>query len=71
MVEFELPDVDYTRYSNRQLVAVPLAVLALALLIIAGYFIITGKPVALGLAFTGGTERPVRLESVPKGDTER
>ena len=66
MVEFEVPEVDYTRYSNRQLVAVPLAVLALALLIIAGYFIITGKPVALGLAFTGGTELRIGTTDSPQ-----
>ena len=65
MVEFELPDVDYTRYSNRQLAAVPLAVLGLALLIIVGYFLVTGKPVALGLAFTGGTELRIQTGDSP------
>ncbi len=56
MVEFEVPEVDYTRYSNRQLAAVPLAVLAVALAIIAGWWILTGAPVTPGIAFTGGTE---------------
>jgi len=57
MVEFEIPDVDYTRYSNRQLIAIPLAILGLALVILLGNFLITGtSPVSLGMAFTGGTE---------------
>jgi preprotein translocase subunit SecF len=53
---FEIPEVDYTRYTNRQLAAVPLAVLAVAILVIAGTFAVTGAPVALGIDFTGGTE---------------
>ncbi|MFB6118794.1 protein translocase subunit SecF [Halosegnis sp.] len=65
MVEFEVPDVDYTRYSNRQLAAVPLAILALALLIIAGHFLVTGTPVSLGLAFTGGTELRIATTDGP------
>jgi preprotein translocase subunit SecF len=60
MVAFEVPEVDYTRYSNRQLVAVPLAVLGLALVIIAVYWALTGAPVSLGLAFTGGTELQIQ-----------
>ena len=42
MVAFEVPEVDYTRYSNRQLVAVPLAVLSLALLVIAVVLFLVG-----------------------------
>ena len=61
MVEFEIPDVDYTRYSNRQLIAIPLALLGLALVILIGNAIITGtSPVSLGVAFTGGTELRVQ-----------
>ncbi|WP_247010124.1 protein translocase subunit SecF [Halorientalis litorea] len=50
------PEVDYTRYSNRQLAVIPLAVLAVALAILAGWYLTTGAPVALGIEFTGGTE---------------
>jgi len=50
------PEVDYTRYSNRQLAVIPLAVLAVALVILAGWYLTTGAPVALGIEFTGGTE---------------
>jgi preprotein translocase subunit SecF len=60
MVAFEVPEVDYTRYSNRQLAAIPLAVLAVALLVIVGWYVFTGAPVRLGMAFTGGTELRVQ-----------
>ena len=56
MVEIAVPEVDYTQYSNRQLVAVPLALLAVALLVIVGWYVVTGAPANLGLEFTGGTE---------------
>ena len=60
MVAFEVPEVDYTQYSNRQLVAVPLAVLAVALGVLAVTFVMTGSPVALGNDFTGGAELTVQ-----------
>ena len=63
MVAFEVPEVDYTRYTNRQLAAVPLAVLAIALLIIAGWYVATGVPVNPGLEFTGGAELRVAVDA--------
>ncbi|WP_135303815.1 protein translocase subunit SecF [Haloarcula amylovorans] len=60
MVAFEVPEVDYTQYSNRQLVAIPLAVLALALAVIAGWWVLTGAPVTMGIDFTGGSEITVQ-----------
>jgi len=56
MVEFGVRDVDYEKYSNRQLAVVPLAVLVAALLVIGAWWAMTGVPVDLGLEFTGGTE---------------
>jgi len=56
MVEFAVPEIDYTRYSNRQLAAVPLAVLGAALFVVLAWYLMTGSPVDLGMAFTGGTE---------------
>jgi preprotein translocase subunit SecF len=56
MVSFEVPEVDFQQYSNRQLVAVPLAVLAVALLVLVGWYALFGSPVGLGIEFTGGTE---------------
>ncbi|MFB6146496.1 MAG: protein translocase subunit SecF [Halobacteriaceae archaeon] len=59
MVEFEVPEVDHGRYSNRQLVVVPVAVVILAVLVlVAGQFAF-GTPVTLGIEFTGGTELTV------------
>ena len=63
MVEFEVPEIDYTRYSNRQLAAIPLIVLAVALLILGGWYFMTGYPVNPGLEFTGGTELRLDVEA--------
>lgn len=67
MVQFEVPevDVDYARYTDRQLAAVPLVVLAVALLIIAGWYVTTGVPVILGIDFTGGTELRITTADSP------
>ncbi|WP_132059669.1 protein translocase subunit SecF [Halorussus amylolyticus] len=65
MVAFEVPEVDYTEYTNRQLAAVPLALLAVALLILAGWFVTTGAPVQLGTEFTGGTELRIQTATPP------
>jgi preprotein translocase subunit SecF len=59
MIQFDVPEPDYDRYTNRQLAAVPLAVLAVALLVILGFYLVTGSPTALGTDFTGGTELTV------------
>jgi len=60
MVAFEVPEVDYTQYSNRQLIAIPLVVLAVALGVLAVTFAMTGSPVVLGNDFTGGAELKVQ-----------
>jgi preprotein translocase subunit SecF len=65
MVAFEGPEVDYPRYTNRQLAAIPLAILAVALLVIIGWYVFTGAPVRLGMAFTGGTELRVQTATSP------
>ncbi|WP_418285933.1 protein translocase subunit SecF [Halorubrum sp. DTA46] len=56
MVAIEVPEINYTDYSNRQLVAIPLAILVLSLAIIGGWYLVTGAPANLGLEFTGGVE---------------
>ena len=59
MVEFEVPEIDYDQYSNRQLAAVPLAVLLVAIAVLVGSTVVTGSPVALGIEFTGGSQLTV------------
>ncbi len=63
MVSFDVPEPDYDRYTNRQLVAVPLTILVIALLVILGAWMLTGSPAALGIEFTGGTELTVDTTS--------
>ena len=60
---FDVPEIDYTRYTDRQLAAVPLAVLAVALLVLGGTFLVTGAPVPLGMDFAGGAELTVQTTS--------
>jgi len=60
MAYFDVPEIEYTRYSNRQLAAVPLVVLAVALLVLSGSFLVYGTPVPLGMDFAGGTELTVQ-----------
>ncbi len=56
MLQFEIPEPEYDRYSNRQLAAIPLVVLLLAATIVGGAWVLTGTPTDLGIEFTGGTE---------------
>jgi preprotein translocase subunit SecF len=57
---FDVPDVDYTRYSNRQLAAIPLAVLGVALAVLLAWYLLFGTPVGMGIEFTGGTELTIQ-----------
>ena len=70
MVDLRVPEVDYTEYSNRQLLVVPLAVLALALLIVGGWYLLTGAPANYGLEFTGGTEVRIAMDDVQDPDAQ-
>ncbi|WP_459191202.1 protein translocase subunit SecF [Halosimplex sp. J119] len=70
MVEFVVPEPDYDRYSNRQLAAVPLALLALALLVLVGWYLVNGVPVTLGIEFTGGTEVQIATD-VPQSEVKQ
>ncbi|MFC3959793.1 protein translocase subunit SecF [Halovivax cerinus] len=56
MVSLEVPELAYEAYTNRQLVAVPLAILAVAVAVLGITFALTGTPLALGIEFTGGAE---------------
>ena len=63
MQRVRVPEVDYTAYSNRQLVAIPLILLAVALLIIGGTWFFTGSPAHMGLDFTGGVEITIETDA--------
>ncbi|MFB6170734.1 MAG: protein translocase subunit SecF [Haloarculaceae archaeon] len=72
MVQLDVPEVDYTRYSNRQLAAVPLAVLGVALLVLLVWSLFVtgtpshpGAPVKPGIEFTGGLELQVETTASP------
>jgi preprotein translocase subunit SecF len=56
MIDFDVPDLEYEDYSNRQLIAIPLVALAIALLIVGGAWVVTGDPVPLGIDFAGGNQ---------------
>ncbi|GGL47776.1 protein translocase subunit SecF [Halocalculus aciditolerans] len=60
MPSFEIPEVDFSRYSNRQLASVPLALIALALVVLVAWTVVFGHPVTPGFEFTGGTEITVQ-----------
>ena len=67
MPVFEVPEVEYSRYSNRQLLAVPAALLLVALLVIGAWWALNGTPVGLGIDFTGGTE--IRVQTTADAGT--
>jgi preprotein translocase subunit SecF len=56
--------VEYSQYTNKQLLAIPVGVFVVSLLILLGAFIIAGTPVQLGVDFSGGTEFRVAPDSV-------
>jgi preprotein translocase subunit SecF len=64
-MDASVPDVDYTEYTNRQLVAIPIALLAVAIVVLTVATALTGLPVALGIEFTGGTEMQVVTDDSP------
>jgi preprotein translocase subunit SecF len=70
MARLDVERVPYEDYNNRQLVALPLAALAIALIIILGAFLLSGTPVSLGLDFTGGTELRLSAADASSGDIE-
>jgi preprotein translocase subunit SecF len=60
MVDLDVEErVDYTQYTDRQLMVVPLVVLAVALLVIGGWYLTTGAPASPDVEFTGGVELQV------------
>ena len=70
MARLDVEGVPYEDYNNRQLVAIPLAALGVALAIILGAFLLTGSSVSLGLYFTGGTELRMTADDASQSDIE-
>lgn len=64
-MDVSVPKIDYTEYTNRQLVAIPLGALVFALGILAIATVIAGSPVALGIEFTGGAELQIGTADSP------
>jgi preprotein translocase subunit SecF len=69
MASIEVSRIDYSHYSDRQLAAIPLVVLVLALGVLGGWYLTTGAPVTPGIDFTGGTEIQVQT-SAPQAEIE-
>lgn len=65
MVDEIVDRVDYSAYTNRQLAAIPLLVLALVVILVGGLTVMTGAPAPLGIEFTGGTELFVQTTDSP------
>jgi preprotein translocase subunit SecF len=63
MSSFEVPDVDLSQYSMREMMAPPMAVLVVALAVLGAWFAFTGSPVVFGIEFTGGTELVVETSA--------
>lgn len=55
-------EIDYSQYSNTQLVAVPAVLLGATLLLVGGTFLATGAPADLGFQFTGGVSVQVTTD---------
>lgn len=73
MTYFEPPEPDYTAYSNRKLLILPLALLFVSLLVIIGWTVVTGYPVDRGMVFTGGSEVRIGVDDTvddPRAEIE-
>jgi preprotein translocase subunit SecF len=64
-MDLSVLEVDYADYTNRQLIAVPLGLLAAATLVLVVATVVVGSPVPLGIEFTGGTEMQVVTKDSP------
>ena len=64
-MDLSVPEVDYSEYTNRQLVAVPLGLLAVAVVVLVLATALTGSPVDLGIEFTGGAEIQIETSDSP------
>ncbi|MDY6779378.1 MAG: protein translocase subunit SecF [Halobacteria archaeon] len=56
-------DIDYTEYSNLQLLVVPALLLVFVGVVVGATYVTTGSPVSLGFEFTGGAEVQVTTDA--------
>lgn len=56
-------DVDHSKYTNKQLLSIPVTIFTLVVLVLVLTHVLTGYPVALGLEFTGGVEVEVGTDA--------
>ncbi len=64
-MDLSVPSVDYADYTNRELVAIPLVLLVVALGVLAVATLVTGTPIELGIEFTGGAEIQIQTTDSP------
>jgi preprotein translocase subunit SecF len=64
-MDLSVPEVDYSDYTNRELIAVPAGLLVVALVVLVLATALTGTPVDLGLEFTGGAELKIQTADSP------
>ncbi|MDD2439292.1 MAG: protein translocase subunit SecF [Methanosarcinaceae archaeon] len=62
----EFLDTFVKNHDNRQLLAIPLAVLAISLIVLGGSYASSGSPVPLGMEFQGGTQISVETGDSPQ-----
>jgi preprotein translocase subunit SecF len=60
-----VPEVDYADYTNRELVVIPLVLLAVAIGTLLVATAVAGTPVDLGMEFTGGAELQIETSDSP------
>ena len=70
MSYYKPPKPDYDKYTNKQLVMIPLVILFIAVSILVFWTALTGLPVDLGMAFVGGTEVRIDVGDIENSETQ-
>ncbi|PSQ40842.1 preprotein translocase subunit SecF [Halobacteriales archaeon QS_9_68_42] len=65
-MDLSASNVEYSNYTDRQLVAIPLALLSVSVVVLAAATVLVGTPVPLGIEFTGGSELRVVTDDSPE-----
>lgn len=70
MSYYNISKIDYDKYTNRQLIAIPLVLIIIALSIILLWITMTGLPVERGIDFVGGTEVRIDMGDVDNPESK-